>query len=240
MRKNNKITQRNRPMSDMDLQRVTGSLSYIGQASESTSLTLKEEAFCIAVLSGQNPSDAYRAAYRPQRAKPKTVHEMASRLMAKHKVRTRLAELMQPVIDRAQLSREQWLDRLARICLADVRRMFDSCGNPLPVTGLEPNEAAAIAACEVFSNTKSSDELQPRGRTIRVRMVDQLRALELYGKAMGYFDKRGEITGAPEDRRCITVEFVAAGNQPPHLDKDTPVPQTPSSMTACGRSPLTY
>ena len=45
-------------------------------------LTPKEEAFCIAVIAGRNPSDAYRTAYRPQRAKAKTIHEMASRLMA--------------------------------------------------------------------------------------------------------------------------------------------------------------
>ncbi len=45
-------------------------------------LSPKEEGFCIVVLAGRNPSDAYRAAYQPKRAKAKTVHEMASRLMA--------------------------------------------------------------------------------------------------------------------------------------------------------------
>lgn len=32
---------------------------------------------------------------------------------------------MPPVIQRAQLSREQWLEALARIILADVRKVFD-------------------------------------------------------------------------------------------------------------------
>jgi hypothetical protein len=121
------------------------------EATWSIRLTQKEEAFCIAVLSGQNPSDAYRAAYRPKRAKAKTIHEMASRLMAKRKVRTRIAELMQPVIQRAQLTREQWLESLARICLADVRKMFDEHGNPIPITELGSNEAGAMAAFEVYS-----------------------------------------------------------------------------------------
>ena len=40
---------------------------------------------------------------------------MASRLMAKRKVRARIAELMQPVIERARMSREEWLESLARI-----------------------------------------------------------------------------------------------------------------------------
>ena len=33
---------------------------------------------------------------------------------------------MQPVIQRALLGREEWLEGVARICLADVRKMFDS------------------------------------------------------------------------------------------------------------------
>src|SRR5687767_6348029 len=96
-----------------------------------STLSSREEAFCLAIVEGLSESDAYRKAYRPQRAKAKTIHEMASRLMAKHKVRTRLAELMQPIIERAQLSREEWLERLARICRADIRKMFDEHGNPL-------------------------------------------------------------------------------------------------------------
>jgi hypothetical protein len=139
---------------------------------------------------------------------------MASRLMAKPKVRARLAELMQPVIERAQLSREQWLDGLARICLADVRKMFDSYGSPVPVADLGANEAAAIAAFEAFSVTECSDEPRPRGGTVRVRIVDQLRALELYGKAMGYFAERRDIRDATGNTRCITVEFVDPPHQP--------------------------
>jgi Terminase small subunit. len=54
----------------------------------------KEEAFYIAVIAQRNPSDAYRTAYQPKRAKAKTIHEMASRLMAKRKVRARIKELM--------------------------------------------------------------------------------------------------------------------------------------------------
>ena len=82
---------------------------------------------------------------------------------------------MEPLIRRAQLSREEWLEGLARICLADARKMFDSSGNRLAVTELGPNEAAAIMAFEVFSRTESSDEPQARSRTARLRMIDQLR-----------------------------------------------------------------
>jgi phage terminase small subunit len=44
-------------------------------------LSPKEEAFCLAIVEGLSKSDAYRKAYKSQRAKPKTIHEKASRIM---------------------------------------------------------------------------------------------------------------------------------------------------------------
>ncbi len=122
-------------MSDKDLQRVTESLSDIGQASTRQNppplqlvdetflvLTRKEEAFCLAIVEGLNESDAYRKAYKPQRAKAKTIHEKASRIMARGKVRARVAELMAPVIAKVQMSRTEWLQRLTNCCRFDPRR----------------------------------------------------------------------------------------------------------------------
>ncbi len=183
-----------------------------------STLSPREEAFCLAIVEGLSESDAYRKAYRPQRAKPKTIHEMASRLMAKHKVRTRIAELMQPVIERAQLSRAEWLEGLARICLADVRKMFNEYGTPIAITNLGDNEAAAIAALEIYGGlVASSDVCQVGGRTVRVRMVDQLKALELYGQAMGYFTERREIGDSTDAERSIIVEFVDPQDRKRHL-----------------------
>ena len=173
-------------------------------------LTPKEEAFCIAVLAERNPSDAYRTAYKPQRAKAKTIHEMASRLIAKPKVRARIEMLMQPVIERAQFSRKEWLEALVRIIRADIRKMFDSYGKPLPITDLEDNEAAAIEAFAVYSDVIGSrDERHGGGSVLKVQLVDQLKALELYGKAMGYFAERGDLA-ATGTATTLTVQFVAA------------------------------
>lgn len=77
--------------------------------------------------------------------KAKSIHECASRLMSHPKVTARVAELMQPVIAKARLTREQWLERLARIVLFDPRKMFDAHGIPIEITELGDNEASAIA-----------------------------------------------------------------------------------------------
>jgi len=128
-------------MGNKDLQRVTDSLSDIGQGPRRQNppllqlvgdtfsvLTRKEEAFCLAIVEGLNESDAYRKAYKPQRAKAKTIHEKASRIMARGKVQARVTELMGPVIATAQMSRTEWLERLTQCCQFDPRKLFDVQG----------------------------------------------------------------------------------------------------------------
>lgn len=176
-------------------------------------VTMKEEAFCVAILAGQNPSKAYREVFKPRRAKAKTVHEMASRLMAKHKVRARLVELLKPVIAKAQLTREQWLQAVARVALFDPRKMFDSHGNPIEITELGENEAAAIAGFEFYEDFEGKGEARRAvGYTKRFKLADRLRALELYGKAQCYYADKMVLTGPDgqpfEITNNITVEFV--------------------------------
>ena len=110
------------------------------------------------MLAGDNQTDAYRKAFNCRRMKAKTVHECASKLMAHPKVTARVAELMQPVIAKARLTREQWLERLARIVLFDPRKMFDSHGNPIEITELGDNEASAIAGFEFYEDFAGKGE----------------------------------------------------------------------------------
>lgn len=62
-------------------------------------LTAKQEAFCLAIVSGLSQADAYRKAYDASRMQAKTVQEKASRLMADGKVRARVEELRAPVVE---------------------------------------------------------------------------------------------------------------------------------------------
>ncbi len=134
--------------------------------SENTALTVippplkvspKEEAFCLAIVEGLNKSDAYRKAYKPQRAKAKTIHEKASRIMARGKVRARVAELMAPVIAQAQMTRMEWLARIVQCCRFDPRKMFDATGQTEKIIELDDNEAAAFAVFEVSETVHGQD-----------------------------------------------------------------------------------
>jgi len=176
----------------------------------------KEESFCLAVVEGLNMSDAYRKAYKPQRAKAKTIHEKASRIMARGKVRARIAELMAPVIATAQMSRKEWLDRLTMYCRFDPRKMFDAQGRPKKLIELDDTEAAAIAVFEVSETVQGQDRTQTLKRTYKLRFLDRLHAFALIGKACHYFADRQEQTGSdggpiPQN---ITVKFVDASLSP--------------------------
>lgn len=63
-------------------------------------LTGRQEAFAQAVCRGSTASDAYRTAYRPKAMKAKSVHEKASHLIQTGKVRARVEELREIVLEK--------------------------------------------------------------------------------------------------------------------------------------------
>jgi hypothetical protein len=58
-------------------------------------------------------------------------------------------------------------------------------------------------------------------------LPDQLKARELYGKAMGHFGDRREMAGYHATARNITVEFVDPPDQIPPPETETPLPEKP-------------
>lgn len=82
---------------------------------EITRLSAHREAFAQAVASGKTLSDAYRASYNVKKAKPETVNENASRLMADGKVKARVAELRAPAIERVGMTVEGHLRKLQEL-----------------------------------------------------------------------------------------------------------------------------
>jgi len=68
-----------------------------------TGLTDKMEAFCRAVTSGSNLSDAYRASYVADQMDPASVHSLACRLMTDLKVRSRIDQLNREIEDNRRM-----------------------------------------------------------------------------------------------------------------------------------------
>jgi phage terminase small subunit len=172
-------------------------------------LSPKEEAFCLAIVEGLSASEAYRKAYKPERAKAKTIHEKASRMMARGKVRARVAELMAPVIAEAQMTRMEWLRILTKCCRFDPRKLFDATGKLKPITELEENEAAAVAGYEFHGEMQCSDGPR-KAVTVKFKFLGRLTALALMGKACHWYGDQQEHTGphgGPISSN-VTVTFV--------------------------------
>ncbi len=75
-------------------------------------LTAKQEAFCLAVLTEANASDAYRTAYSAAKMSPGAVSVAAKLLMDDPKISLRVAELRAPAIEKAQITLELHLNDL--------------------------------------------------------------------------------------------------------------------------------
>ena len=68
----------------------------------SDTLTAKQEAFCLAIVTGSSQIDAYRQAYAAENMKAQTIYQRASELMADGKIADRVAELRAPAMKKAQ------------------------------------------------------------------------------------------------------------------------------------------
>lgn len=94
------------------------------------------------------------------------------------------------------VTREQWLEEIRKLAFFDPRKFFDNHGNPIEVCALDDESAPAIAGFEFteeYLTAKSPGSVEKpaehiaTGYTKKFKLTDKLKALELYGKATGFF-----------------------------------------------------
>ncbi len=78
-------------------------------------LTAKQENFCAEFVQCGNAAEAYRRAYSAGKMKPETVWSNASRLLDNSKVRARVQELQDAAAQKAQVTLEGHLKKLAEL-----------------------------------------------------------------------------------------------------------------------------
>lgn len=88
-------------------------------------LTAKQEQFVQNIIQGMSQADAYRSAYPNQRMSDKTVWETASKLMANHKVITRLTELRNELARPSIMSAQERLEWLTQLIQSDKESTSD-------------------------------------------------------------------------------------------------------------------
>lgn len=128
----------------------------------SKQLTPKQEAFCLAYIETSNASSAYRQAYDCQRMKPETVNRNAKALLDHNKIATRLAELRQPAVERAQITLETHLNDLKH--LRDVSAKEGKYG-PAIQAEIARGKTAGLYT-EKVDHTSSDSSMSPKGRSL--------------------------------------------------------------------------
>lgn len=180
-------------------------------------LTSKQERFCQEIVKGNSQSAAYRVAYKPKRkAKATSIHELASRVMADIKVKSRIAEISAPAIKSIQTTQEEWLERAERFGRADVRKMFDQFGNPLEIKDLGPNEAAMVAGFEFEEQYETvEDKQQGTKKAVAVGVTKKIKiglpfleGHKYLGKVLGYYAEKHEFTGSLTVEELVGVIVV--------------------------------
>lgn len=170
-------------------------------------LTPKQEKFCQQIVMGKTQSDAYRAAFKPKRAKKTTIHVRACELMKLGKVKVRIAELKVPVVASVRKTREELLDKFQSGGWFDPRQMFDTHGNPHDIPALPDNEAMMLEGFEIVEefSGKGADRI-PVGYTRKFKLSDRHKYLTSYGKMMGFID--GDDDDSDEAKRAKSMQVV--------------------------------
>jgi len=172
-------------------------------------LTQKQQKFCYGIVQGLSQTEAYRAAYPGTKMATKTMKEAASRLMRNSNVLATIESLKAPAVEKVKASYERWLQEIEAAAFCDARKYFTETGDLLPVHQLGDGEGAGLAGFEVTEIFDGhGQERKLIGYTKKVKLGNKLSALELFGKATGYYQDKVE---APQSAlEMASTEFLVA------------------------------
>lgn len=97
-------------------------------------------------------------------------------------------------LQKADLTAQMVKDRLRVLAFQDIRLLFDEAGNLRPLHALSDEAAAMVAGLEVIiKNAAAGDGVTDRVHKIRV--VDQVKPLEILAKHFGLLIEQVEVKG---------------------------------------------
>lgn len=145
-------------------------------------LDRKRERMAQLVVQGFSQTDAYAQAFEPTTTIRQSIREGACRVMAEPDVRARVGQLKlhaaQRSTDTFVVSHARVLAEIARIALADPRKLLDENGIPLRLADLPDDIAAALDAVQ----------MQPDG-TAQYRLARKAPALDMLAKHLGLYEQ---------------------------------------------------
>lgn len=107
-----------------------------------------------------------------------------ARLLANVRIKAEINKSLTDLCQKLDIKAEEVLGGLKNIAKADVRKLFNSDGTLKPITELDDETALAIGGVEhekLFDHFGKGQAKQI-GNTVKVKLCDRVRALELLGK----------------------------------------------------------
>jgi len=151
-------------------------------------LTVKQEKFCQGLFSGLTQREAYKQAYDASKMKDATIDRNAHELANINKVTARLESLTNEFKERNMVTVERIVAQLAKIGFADIKNVVTWSGNRIRIRPSDEVDGTIISEiCE--TETES-------GGTLKVKLNDRMKALEMMGKHLGMFTDKIDINGS--------------------------------------------
>lgn len=144
----------------------------------------------------------------------KTAAAQASRLLKNVNIRAEVdshrEEVLQQVQQETGISLSRTLREIARIAYFDPRRLFMADGNPLQVTELDDDTAAAIAGLEVVEQYEGQgDERRLIGHVKKWKLADKKGALDMLMKHLGGYEVDNKQKGDALTELIASVQGAA-------------------------------
>lgn len=153
-------------------------------------MTPKQRRFVAEYLIDLNATQAaIRAGYSKKNA-----DVTGPRLLGNVGVAEAIAAGASKQLGKAELTGEMVKERLRILAFQDIRQLFDEQGNLRPLHTLTDDAAACVAGMEVIiKNAAAGDGVTDRVHKIRV--VDQVKPLELLAKHFGLLVEQVQVKG---------------------------------------------
>lgn len=116
----------------------------------------------------------------------KTAYSQGQRLLKHAEVAAAIDKKREALTEKTDDLALQAVRELARIGLVDPRNLFDSDGNPLPITALDDATAAAIQGIDVVTTGNADTGV---GVITKIRFCDKNSALDKILKHLGLYER---------------------------------------------------
>jgi phage terminase small subunit len=146
-------------------------------------LSVKQLGFARCVVSGKTQSDAYRENYSCGKMHNSAIASAAVKVAKRENVAAYINKVRKKALMNLEITAERVLGEIAKLAFSNIKRIYDSKGNLIPIHKLQDDVAASIS--EIQARETGSVIVERK-----YKIADKRASLDLLGKYLGLWDQR--------------------------------------------------